>query len=116
MTLRTIEQMDEKDWIIVRLYSLLLRINGFNITAIPEFRHVTRWMGNSLWLMTYEAGLDPNDPYAGIIEEQNKQLNEFDVSAFPAFSNIAAWPYAQPEDTLPLACLIIGRMENMENA
>lgn len=109
MTLRTLKQMDEKDWIIVRLYSLLLRINGPGVVGIPEINRTTSWLANNLWLMTFEAGITPNDPYAQIVKEQIDQLNQPNMPPFPT---IAAWPYTKLDEPTPDECLVVTQMEN----
>ena len=106
---RKIEEMDEKDWIIVRLLSLFLRVNGFGIMRLPEVQRMMRWAGKNLWVMTREASDQPNDPYVTIVEEHLRQIAETNLS--PPLSVIAEWPYAIPEEPLPPECAVTSAME-----
>ena len=92
---RTTEQMDEKDWIIVRLMSLLDFAVPFTPTLEFEndYCRTCGWLDANLTLMSDSAWNEFN-PVAAIRAEQG--------------FTIADWPYAVIEEPPPPDCQLVG--------
>ena len=104
--LRTPEQMDEKDWIILRHHTLLLNIAGYGVLDIPDYRETSCWLFNNLNL-GQSRFMAHDDPLAKIIATQQEQL-----STLPPFPTVAAWPYTKLDEPTPDECLVVTQMEN----
>lgn len=84
---RTVDQMDEKDWIILRLATLIG--NALGMTAALSFNDYYRaclWLEQNIPI--YSIDLDP-------------------IRAEQGFTTVADWPYVVPDDPLPAECQLI---------
>lgn len=92
---RTVEQMDEKDWIIVRLASLLVNALGANeAMALSDYNRTCAWLFTNLTMMEDLVMLDF---YCEALEA---------VHCEQGFT-IAGWPYAVIEEPLPPECQLV---------
>ena len=90
---RTVNQMDEKDWIIVRLASLL--INGFDCnaaTSMHDYNRTCTWLCDNLTFMD-DAFLENSHELMLIHIEQG--------------FTVAEWPYATVDEPPPPECQLI---------
>lgn len=90
---RTVDQMDEKDWIIIRLMSVIGHFVGpIAALSIDDYWRTCQWLDDNLTLMNNPAWGEV-DPIKSIHIEQG--------------FTIADWPYATVDDPLPAECQLI---------
>lgn len=92
---RTVSQMDEKDWIIVRLASLL--VNGFGFAAamsMDDYRRTCTWLFTNLTMMEDLVMLDF---YSEALEAVHREQG----------FTVADWPYTVIEEPLPPECQLV---------
>lgn len=90
---RTVSQMDEKDWIIVRLASLLINGLGFSaVMSMYDYRRTCEWLCNNLTFMD-----------AAFLEDNHELMLIHIEQGF----TVAEWPYATIDEPPPPECQLI---------
>lgn len=93
---RTTDQMDEKDWIIVRLASLLVNSLGADAAMkLNDYNRTCTWLFTNLTMMEDLVMLDF---YSEALEAVHREQG----------FTIADWPYAVIEEPPPPECQLVG--------